>query len=487
MKIFNFLILFITILSLSFSMASCNSSGNQMTANTEILSLSMSGNDSTPKVNSSTKQSNDMHSTATTSTGKTDNTITDNNEMGKDYYVSQTKGKGRKGTMEQPAKDLAAIAARLEAGDRVHIAAGFYTSKTDRGTDIINVPISIYGGYSDDFQSRDPWGESQSILAGKNDYQTSETTERLGIFTEKKFRGWEGTITIDGIIVDNGPRNRYKTSKRQLLLRKASPIAQEAATPGHAGIKVRVGAKTNVEITNCIVMNTASSQGAIEVQLGTSGKCTIQNNLVVNNTGEGIYCKTNSHSATDMPEFNVQNNTILFNWTNDAIASSGGSSLMVDAYCKVTAQNNVFGFGDQGGVNNVKKCKDLTLKNNLFFGHGMFDYREFRSDMPLAELEDYAEFLNPDSESNFSKTVELPVNEDWAKLYFGRKKVSRAEVDAAVKVSSSDVNELRSMLGLNLRGSDVNIDADIWLHQMDVASVIQLGVNTYEGAGCQRN
>ena len=439
------------------------------------------------KINTSPKTNNAIPTSNTipTSSSEVEYILPGENENGKDYYVSQNRGKGRKGTMEQPAKDLAAIAGFLKAGDRIHIAAGKYTSKTNRGTDILEVPVSVFGGYSDDFQSRDPWGANQSILTGTNDYKTSETTERLAILTDKKFRNWEGTVRVDGIIVDNGPRNRYKTSKRQLLLRKASPIAQEAATPGHAGIKVRVGAKTNVEVINCVVINTASSQGAIEVQIGTGGKGFINNNLIVNNTGEGIYCKTNSHSDKNMAAFKVTNNTVLFNWAADAIASYGGSSLMVDAYCKVTAENNVFGFGDQGGVNNIKKCKDLTIKNNLFFGHGMFDYREFRSDMPLSELEDYAEFLNPDSEGNFSKEVKMPVNKNWAKLYFGRTKISREAVDVEVKVTNSDANQLRSILGLPVRGNDVAMDADIWLHQMDVASAIQLGRQTYEGVGCK--
>ena len=86
---------------------------------------------------------------------------------GKDYYVSSTRGKGRLGTKEQPAKDLAAIANLLEPGDRVHIAEGKYISKTGRGTDIIEVPVSIYGGYSSDFNSRDPWGNHKTILTGK--------------------------------------------------------------------------------------------------------------------------------------------------------------------------------------------------------------------------------------------------------------------------------------------------------------------------------
>jgi hypothetical protein len=406
-------------------------------------------------------------------------------EEGKDYYVSQNRGRGRLGTKEQPAKDLAAIAALLQPGDRVHIAQGTYISKTGRGTDIIEVPVSIYGGYNDDFTSRDPWGAHKTILSGINDYNKAETTDRLAILTDKKYRNWQGTVTVDGLIVDNGPRNRYKTEKRILLLRKASPVAQESATPGGPGIRVRVGAMTNVLVTNCVVINCASSQGAIDVQVGRDGKGKIENNLIVNNTGEGIFCKTLHHGTQGMPEFTVRNNTILFNWTNDAIASSGGSSLMVDAYCKVEAENNVFGFGDAGGVNNVKLCKSLTIKNNLFFGHTTFDYREFRSDLPLEEMEDYAENLDPQSMGNISKLVELPVDQAWAKLYFGRQKVSRAEVDAAATVSNSGENQLRSILGLPLQGSTVGMDADIWLHQMDLEAAVKLGLKQYEGFGCK--
>ncbi len=417
-----------------------------------------------------------------TTTVESTETVTE----GTDYYVSQDRGRGRKGTLEEPAKDLAAIAAFLEPGDRVHIAAGTYISKTGRGTDVINVPVSIFGGYSNDFQTRDPWGEYQTILSGTNDYNRSETTERLAILTDRSHREWAGTVAIDGIIVDNGPRNRYATDRRVNLLRKASPVAGEAPTPGNAGIKVRVGALTQVEVTNCVVMNIGSSQGAIEVQLGREGTGLIHNNLVVNNTGEGIYCKTNHHAQDGMPSFTVTHNTVLFSWTYDGIASFGGSSLMMDAYCRVTAENNVFGFGDQGGVNNVKICKDLTLNNNLFFGHGLFDYREFRSDLPLDELEDYAEHLNPNSSSNFSAEVNLPVANEWANLYFNRTQISRAEVDAAATVSSSGENQLRSILGLNLQGSTVSLDADVWLHQMAVEDALPLGMEMYDGTGCSK-
>ncbi len=412
--------------------------------------------------------------------------LTAQNETGKDYYVSQNMGKGRLGSKEQPAKDLAAISGFLKAGDRVHIAAGEYVSKTKRGTDIIEVPVSIYGGYNDDFSQRDPWGKYKTVLTGTNDYATSETTERLAIFTDKKFRNWKGTIVVDGLIVNNGPRNRYATDKRQLLLRNANPGSGQGPTPARPGIKVRVGAETMVEVRNCVIINSGSSQGVLEVQLGRDGKGVIENNLIVNNTGEGIYCQTNFHNEQGSPEFLVRNNTILFSWTYDGVATRGGSSLMMDTYTKVTAENNIFGFGDMGGVNNIKKCKSLVLTGNLFFGHKKFDYREFRSDFPLEELEDYAEFLDPHSAGNASKMVKLPVNESWAKLYFGRVQISREEIDASVTVSNSGANQLRSILGLPLQGSTVSKDVDIWLHEMDLADGIKLGMQQYEGKGCKK-
>lgn len=403
---------------------------------------------------------------------------------GKDYYISQSRGKGRQGSKEQPAKDLAAVSGLLKPGDRVHIAEGKYTSKTDRGTDIINLPVSIIGGYSSDFSTRDPWGAHQTVLTGINDYYKAETTERLAILTDKKFRNWQGTVKVDGIIIDNGERNRYKTEKEVLLLRKASPAAGRSATPGMPALRIRVGAQTKVEVINCVVVNSGTSQGAIDVQVGRDGEALIENNLIVNNTGEGIFCKTNHHGNSNMPKFTVRNNTILFNWTNDAIASVGGSNLMMDASCEVLAENNVFGFGDAGGVNNVKKCAKLVLKGNLFFGHQTFDYREFRSDLVLDEMEDYAEFIDPETSGNYSKVVKLPIDDAWAKLYFGRTKVTREQVDASVTVSNSGANQLRSMLGLNVRGNDLSLDADIWLHRMDLQDAIKLGLQEIDGKGC---
>jgi len=402
-------------------------------------------------------------------------------QTGKDYYISPA-GRGKSATKEKPAKDLAAIVLKLKAGDVVHIAGGTYKSKSGRGSDVISCSVSIIGGYSPDFSSRDPWGAHKTILTGTNNYNTGLTTARLRI------NGRAGApVLIDGVIIDNGPRNRFKTEKHQLILRKANAAKGENPTPETPGIKVLMkGVGAEVTIKNCIVMNTAPTQGAIDVQLGKDGKAFIKNNLIVNNTGEGIMAKTNWHGDTEAnyATYLIENNTILFNWKHDAIASYGGNSLMMDTSVNLTANNNIFGFGDFGGVNNIKMCKNLVLNNNNFFGHKKYDFYD-TSGMNVVDMIDYADYLS-DGDGNVSKAIQLPLNKDWAALFAARKDISRAEVDASSTVSNSAENQIRGILGLNKMGSSVSLDASIWLHQMQVADAVKIGMKQYDGRGCQK-
>ncbi|MBL7828682.1 MAG: right-handed parallel beta-helix repeat-containing protein [Saprospiraceae bacterium] len=406
---------------------------------------------------------------------------------GKDYYVCAATGKGKLGTKDQPAKDIAALAMQLQAGDRVHIAEGVYSSKMEQSTDVFETPISIIGGYSADFSKRDPWGAHQTIFSGTNDITKSLTTERIGILTEKAFKDWAGEILIDGIIVDNGARNFYRDPAETLISRKASPEIGKNATPDAPGIKVRTGAGTRVVIQNCIVTNVAATQGAIDVQVGKNGTALIKNCLVVNNTGEGINCKSAHHGADGLPTYTIQNCTVLFCWKHDAIATFGGNCLKFDTDLTITAENNTFGFGDYGGVDNIKQCKKVTLRNNLFVGHKKYDYREYNTNMSIGDLEDYANFISPQSGGNYSETINLALDRTWAERYFNRKEISRAEVDASAKVSNSGANQLRAMFGLPLQAGSVGKDAEIWLHRIALENVLKIGQKSFaKGAGCNK-
>ena len=409
-----------------------------------------------------------------------DNELT-KSPTGKEYFVS-TSGRGKIASMEKPAKDLAVIIRKLKDGDIVHIAGGIYKSKLDRGSDVIGVSVSIIGGYSPDFSTRDPWGKYKTILTGTNDYSKGLTTSRLRINGNSN-----APVLIDGLIIDNGPRNRYKSEKHQLILRKANAVKGENPTPETPGIKILMkGVGTRVTVKNCIIMNTAPTQGALDIQLGKDGKAFIKNNLIVNNTGEGIMAKSNWHGNTPInyATYIIENNTILFNWKHDAVASYGGNSLMMDQSVNLTANNNIFGFGDFGGVYNIKKCENLVLNNNNFIGHRSYDFFD-EAGMKVSEMEDYADFIK-ESNGNVSELIQLQMNSDWASLYAARKEISRAAIDASSKVSNSTENQIRGILGLNKMGTSVSTDASIWLHQLRVNDAIKLGLHQYNNRGCQK-
>jgi Right handed beta helix region len=402
---------------------------------------------------------------------------------GRDFFISPN-GNGREASKNQPAKELAVVAAQVQAGDRIHVAAGIYLGATERGSDLFEVPVSIIGGYSPDFSKRDPWGEFRTVLTGTNEYM-KESTERLGILTDKKFKDWTGTVIIDGLVIDNGPRNRYLHKKDLYILRKANEASNENPSPDTPGIKIRVGAGTKVIIKNCVVTNTAPSQGAIDVQIGKNGSALIENNAIINNTGEGIMCKSLHQGTEGIPQFMIRNNTILFCWKKDEIATYGGNCIMMDVNTIVTAENNVLGFADFGGVNNVKQCKNLTLKDNLFVGHKKYDYKEYNTMMKLDDMDDYGQYLR-NSGGNFSALIKIPTNPKWAELYMARKDVNRGEIEANVKVSNGKWNQVRGILGLPLQGSSQGAAAEIWLHRLSQEDAIRAGLQTYNGKGCQK-
>lgn len=402
---------------------------------------------------------------------------------GKDYYIS-TAGNGREATKQQPSKELGVIIPLLQAGDRIHIAAGTYLGATERGSDVMDVPVSIIGGYSPDFSTRDPWGKYRTVLTGTNEYM-KESTERIGILTDKKFKDWVGEIVIDGLIIDNGPRNRYQAQKSMYILRKASEQDGQNPSPETPGIKIRVGANTKVVVKNCVITNTAPTQGALDVQLGKNGSALIENNAIVNNTGEGIMCKSLHQGADGLPQYTIRNNTILFCWKHDEIASYGGNCIKMDGNTIVTAENNVLGFGDFGGVDNVKQCKNLSLSNNLFVGHKKYDYKEYNTMMKLDDMDDYGQFLK-NSKGNATAMIKVPVNSQWAELYTARKDVNRGEIEANVKVSNSGWNQVRSILSLPLQGSSQGAAAEVWLHWLLLNDAIKAGLQQYEGKGCSK-
>jgi len=410
--------------------------------------------------------------------------------QGRDWYISSENGRGQQGSKEKPARDLGNIIHHLQPNDRIHIAGGTYISKGGRGSDEINVPVKIYGGYDETFSKRDPWGATKTVLTGTNEYKKL-TTPRIYIRTDQQResngqKSSGGEIVVDGIIVDNGPRNRYHKNEGLAIRRQASPSSGHNPSPESGGIVIVASKFTNVTVQNCVVMNTAPTEGALSVRIFHGAKGLIQNNLCINNTGYGIHIRSGYTGSKPelVPEFHVVHNTSLFNWKHDAVASYGGDALAIDKYLTATIEKNVLGFGHMGGIYN--KGSKVMLSDNLFAGNSKYDYKEINDMMNVEYILDESTLIDFDSDGNTGQAISIPVAERWAAIYGSRVELSREKLDASVHASNSGANQLRSMLGLNLQAGGTTMDAEIFLPKLEIEEAIPAGSLPWDGKGTQR-
>jgi len=416
--------------------------------------------------------------------------------IAKDWYVNVGRGKGKKGTKKKPAKQLGNIIKKLKPGDTIHMAEGVYEGKGKNGTAVIKVPVSIIGGYSDDFSTRDPWGKHKTILTGDNMSKNWKATPRVFIDLNLYRKKEMPKMVFDGLIIDHAPRNRYKTDKQHEIIRKANPKTGQMPTPDMGALKI-VASKTgnfqdtwDITVRNCVVMNAAPTQGALSVSAYADSKVLIENNLIVNNTGVGIFVGSKyAGEPAKAPMFEVKNNTVLFTWKYDGMASSfSGNSIEFDNMTRSNVHHNVFGFADRNGVENIRKARKLTLAHNIIVGNKEADYNEFQTRIALADVEDEAEELTDESEGNISPEIKVPVSKEWATLYASRILIDRNKAEADVKVSRGGANALRSMLGLPVQGSAIKgSGSPVWLPRIAVDDAMKAGEKAYKGKyGCAK-
>ena len=144
--------------------------------------------------------------------------------------------------------------------------------------------------------------------------------------------------------------------------------------------------------------------------------------------------------------------------------------------------NNAFGYGHMGGI--YSKGVNIKHINNLFSGNGKYDYREINDKMTATDIVDEAMYLDPDSYDNQGLLIKIPVAERWAEIYAGRDIISREVVDAAVSVPNTGANQLHSIFGLNLQGTGVATDAEVFMPLISVEEALPAGKFAWNGMGC---
>ncbi|MCP4700054.1 MAG: hypothetical protein GY862_24855 [Gammaproteobacteria bacterium] len=271
-------------------------------------------------------------------------------------------------------------------------------------------------------------------------------------------------------------------------MRKANPKTGEAPTPDRGGLLIRVSKTGNfyadwdITVQNCVVMNTAPTQGALSVFGYKGSKITIRNNIIINNTSSGIFAGSSYHprDGKDKPKFLIENNSVFFTWKYDPMAQSfSGNSIKFDADTANTVQNNVFGFADKYGVHNAGKAS-LRLNDNIITGNLESDYLEFDTDIAFEDIEDEAEYLRDGSEANLSGEIQVPASREWAEHYGSRILIDRNAREADIRARQSRVNAVRAMLGLPLQAGAMKSPAGpVWLNRLSVDDAIKAGATKY--------
>ncbi len=402
-------------------------------------------------------------------------------------FVHKDTGKGKDATLEKPAKDLGNIISRLEAGDVVCIAEGEYVGRGKRGVDDINIPVSVIGGFNAGFTKRDPWGAHKTIFTGLHNSKNFETQTRLSIdstktatrLAETRGQPTKHTIIVDGIIFDNGPRNYYKTDKQALIVRKGTP--SNSPTPESGALSITTGVNSTVIVRSNIATNFAPTEGVFSVFGGKGAKVTIENNVAINNTGAGFRLGT-SFTGSDIPSYDFNNNISVFNQKHTAFGTFGGSGVMLESSTKVEISNSVFAYNDNYGIDNVKRSKDLVMNENIITRNANADYVEFDIEMAFDEMEDEADLVDEASD-NSDTSPAFKGDPEWAKLYTSRNVIDRNAAEAEVKVINSWNNSVRSMFGLNLKGTDLNVDSPVWLPRMSLKDALSVALYYEDMAG----
>lgn len=401
-------------------------------------------------------------------------------------FVSAETGGGRDGTLERPARDLGNLISGLEPGDVVCIAEGSYTGRGERGVDIIEIPVSIIGGFSSDFSARDPWGAHKTIFTGVHNSDNFETQTRLSIDTSDfatrlmDARGEETahSIMVDGIIFDNGPRNYYADETESRIIRQGTP--SRTPTPESGALTVRTGLNATVLVQNNIAINFAPTEGVFSFFGGMNADVTIRNNVAANNTGAGFRIGT-AFTGDDIPSYSFSNNISVFNQKHTPFGSFGGSGIMLESSTQVEITDSIFAYNDNYGVDNSKRAPNLILNNNIIAANANADYMEFDIKMKLRDIEDEGEFIR-DARGNSDTAVSFELDPQWGNYYASRNVIDRNAAEAEVQVVDAWYNDVRSFFGWNLIGTDLDVDSDIWLPRLSIDDALNIAVMV-EGKG----
>lgn len=416
-----------------------------------------------------------------------------------DYYVSLNTGNNKNpGTAkEAPIKNLWKALSVADTGDTIHVAGGNYPGRMKQGWFKMEKPVSIIGGYSDDFSTRDHL-KFKTMIQPLNE-NNDKKGAGLGLlhleFDPSPMTAPKGfSITIDGIIFDDGFASSFHETKGRpegfdtgMFL---EPPAKNLKDKFPSAVRYLIYSATasraegDIKITNCAFVN--GSNMALNLNW-YRGKVVVANNVFCNNRMISINVN-NSDNQTQLP-LECVNNTVLFTWSRLNDLADMGFGLRVNANTKADIHNNIFGLNVLTGFDNTKgdsKKKEINLDDNIFFLNRESDAQitvspsiaKVRVDL-FEDLEgsDGIESIADNQDLTDPSVFQGRINAKYLNSFLSMKYSEKTKLD------EGKCNALRGVLGLPLQGT-ITTTCDMYANRYPLEDALKL-FGAMKGYGAQ--
>ena len=388
-----------------------------------------------------------------------------------DIYVSLSTGKKKNaGTKEAPLKNLWHALQKAEDGDVIHLAEGIYPGNAKCNWFYIDKAVSIIGGYSKDFASRDPL-KFRTMFQPLNENNDKKGTG-LGIFTiefTKRPAQPKGVnMVFDGLIFDDGQAQSYPPVKGKPEGVETGMWLEPPAkgnTPFASAKRYLVYSATanrvegDITFKNCAFVNA----GNIAMNLNWyKGKVKMENNVFCNSlmVGANVYSSNPQQGAV---EWEFKKNTVLFTWSRTSELSDMGFGVRTTGNMKSELEDNIIGLSVLTGWDNTKgndKTKKIEAKGNVFFLNRQSDAQVTKSPSVVkVKVDDFED----DLEGNYGietasdnvgvsdpKALSACINAAYLKAFLTMKYSEKATLDAG------QLNAWRQAVGLPQQGTIVS-------------------------------
>ncbi len=358
--------------------------------------------------------------------------------FGADWYVSAEVGKKKNEghTKDAPLKAIWSALEKAAPGDVIYVAQGNYHGKTSCGWILIDKPITIIGGYSNDFSVRDIT-KYPTMLKPTNAMNQTKPAMDVGTIGFKMYKTAidaaqlaNSTTVIDGLYIDQGDANSYHAVKAKpegvetgMYLEPPAKGNTEFPSINSAELKgISVG---NLTIQNCVFLN-ASNYG---IQLNHfQGDLKILNNVFINNRMQACEVRSTNGKA-GMVNFEFAYNTVFFTWSRTEEMTDMGFAVRANENTNANIHHNILGLSVLYGFDNTKgndKTKKVAIDNNVFYRNKKGDaavtispniktffvtddaWEDFEDCTGITSVEDNKSLSDADMVAKFKDIIDMP-------------------------------------------------------------------------------